>query len=302
VDAPLNPISDRNSSFRFTPALATRRRPIYSGFVLAPKPRRKDMDPKYHGDFVWHELMSKDVKRSIAFFTELFGWTTQDHDMGPMGTYTMLFRNGAGFGGAMTIQHADHPSHWMGYIGTGNVDEATARIQRMGGKVAVPPTDIPNAGRFSVVSDPQGAWFALYKSADMPPDPSKPMHDRQEVGGFAWSELMTTDIEGAKAFYAENFNWKPGDAMPFGPGGYHFMMRGENPICGLFQKPDEVPVPNWTHYVRVEDADATFARATSLGASVMMPPETVPGMVRFAVLADPTGAVFGIFHSIAPQG
>lgn len=260
------------------------------------------MDPKYHGDFVWHELMTTDPKRSVPFFTGLFGWTSQDHEMGPGMTYTMLNRNGVGFGGVMAQQQPGHPSHWMGYIGTGDVDGSTKRIEKMGGKVAVQPTDIPGAGRFSVVSDPQGAWFALYSSGDMPPsdDPSKQMQDRNEVGGFAWSELATTDIEGAKAFYSENFHWKPGDAMDMGEAGsYHFMMRGENPICGVFPKPAEVPVSFWTHYVRVEDVDATVEKAKKLGGSVTMPATDVPGMVRFAVLADPTGAHFGVFKDIS---
>jgi predicted enzyme related to lactoylglutathione lyase len=53
------------------------------------------------------------------------------------------------------------PPHWMTYIAVDDVDQSAAKVWELGGKVCVPPTDIPNTGRFCVVNDPSGATFSL---------------------------------------------------------------------------------------------------------------------------------------------
>jgi predicted enzyme related to lactoylglutathione lyase len=60
---------------------------------------------------------------------------------------------GPEFGGA--------PSHWMAYVAVDDVDAKARRVEELGGKVCVPPTDIPNTGRFCVITDPTGATLSL---------------------------------------------------------------------------------------------------------------------------------------------
>src|SRR5688572_5066270 len=68
------------------------------------------------GRFVWHDLMTTDAATSLAFYTQLFGWTTKQIDMGPMGMYTMWSSGGRDIGGMVPLD-ASHgrPSHWMSY-------------------------------------------------------------------------------------------------------------------------------------------------------------------------------------------
>lgn len=121
------------------------------------------------GSLAWNELFTNNVDRAGKFYTSTLGWSTEAVDMGPMGTYTLFQKPGekANKGGMMPIgpQMAGVPPHWLSYITTADVDASATKVTALGGKVVMPPMDIPNIGRFSIVQDPQGATFALYKNA-----------------------------------------------------------------------------------------------------------------------------------------
>src|SRR5688572_23404966 len=123
--------------------------------------------------FVWHDLMSTDREVSLRFFGDLFGWTVQAIDMGEHGEYQMLHAGGQSFGGAVGLgNEAGRPSHWISYIGCDDVDAVAARAAEIGGRVGVPPTDIPGIGRFAVMIDPQGAAFSAFQG--LPGAPTAP--------------------------------------------------------------------------------------------------------------------------------
>lgn len=248
-----------------------------------------------HGDFVWYDLMTRDPAASERFFTSLFSWTVESRpDASGAGAYRMLIGPAGPFGAVVdySSREGDHPSYWIAYLGVPDVDEMVERIQGLGGHVGVPGTDIPTLGRFAVVSDAQRAWFSLYT----PASDEGTLAGHGEDGTFDWAELATSDVASAMAFYAECFGWSAGHVMEQDDGSsYHFLMRGEDPIAGVSQRPDDATVSAWTHYVRVRDVDTTAVQAQELGGAVIAGPLTVPGLVRFAVLADPAGAAFGVF-------
>src|SRR5262249_5709613 len=115
--------------------------------------------------FVWHECNVPDAEAAKAFYTGLFGWETKDMDMGPMGTYTILENNGMGVGGIMpTVGDMAHvPPHWSVYIATDDVDASAEKATELGAEVMVPAFSIPTVGRMSLIKDPQGAHFWLFK-------------------------------------------------------------------------------------------------------------------------------------------
>lgn len=119
------------------------------------------------GQFCWNELMTSDPTRAKEFYTKLFGWTAQDHEMKDM-TYTMFNQGEKGIGGMLKIP-ADKmgmvPSHWMSYIMVHNVDEMTSKATSLGAQVKVPVTPIEGFGRFSVLMDPTGAHIALWETS-----------------------------------------------------------------------------------------------------------------------------------------
>lgn len=122
------------------------------------------MDEKLlkHGAFGWFELMTTDVAASKDFYTALLGWTTQDMPMENM-TYTVIKVDGEDVAGMMPVppDSKDMPPVWGIYITVKDVEATVAKARDMGGKILVEPQDIPKIGRFSVIQDPQGAWFAV---------------------------------------------------------------------------------------------------------------------------------------------
>ncbi|MGE3334298.1 MAG: VOC family protein [Rhodospirillaceae bacterium] len=117
-------------------------------------------------------------------------------------------------------------------------------------------------------------------------------------GKFVWYELLTTDPKAAEAFYGKVFGWRmdPGNAagMP-----YTHINVGNTAIGGIMELPEELKThgtpSNWSGYIGVDDVDATAARIVEAGGTVRRPAEDIPNVGRFAVVADPAGAVFLIF-------
>ncbi len=128
-------------------------------------------------------------------------------------------------------------------------------------------------------------------------------------GKFIWCELMTPDTEAAGKFYSSVVGWnvRPVD-MPDLTDPYFLFEMGEGDNCpgigGMMTFPPELEgriPPNWTGYVAVDDVDRTAREFSDAGGRVQRAPEDVPGIGRFAVVADPHGAVLCIMTPIPPE-
>lgn len=113
---------------------------------------------KQHGAFSWCELMTSDVEAAKTFYTKLFGWDTEEMTM-PGVTYTVVKAGGNGIGGIMTIPKETQgmPPAWGAYVTVDDVDATAKTAVQLGARLLVPPTDIPDVGRFCVIQDLQGA-------------------------------------------------------------------------------------------------------------------------------------------------
>ena len=120
-------------------------------------------------------------------------------------------------------------------------------------------------------------------------------------GIFCWTDLGTADPEGAVAFYSGVFGW---DAVPMpDAGGYTLMRRGGADVCGIYGMPaGPRAIPAWASWVSVEDADAAVARALELGGTTVRETLEVAGLGRSGVVADPQGAVVGLWQPRAFHG
>ena len=114
---------------------------------------------------------------------------------------------------------------------------------------------------------------------------------------FVWHDLMTTDVNAAKTFYAKVIGWNM-QAFP-GSNDYTVVSAGQAGVGGIMPMPPEVrergAPPCWQGYIGVDDVDACAAKIAAGGGSVIQPPADIPTVGRFAVVADPQGAVFIIF-------
>lgn len=119
-------------------------------------------------------------------------------------------------------------------------------------------------------------------------------------GSHVWYELSTTDLSSATAFYSKVMGWEVRDSgMP--DMAYQLFYAQGGQVAGAMNQPAEVKAmgvpPMWMGYVGVESVDASAEKASSLGGTIHQPPTDIPGIGRFAVLADPHGAAFALFSS-----
>jgi predicted enzyme related to lactoylglutathione lyase len=101
------------------------------------------------------------------FYCELLGWNAQIEKMEDM-DYTVFSTSHGPVAGMlqMTAEWEDIPAHWMIYFAVADCDAMAEKATSLGAQVCVPPTDIPNVGRFSVITDPQGAVFSIMQSSN----------------------------------------------------------------------------------------------------------------------------------------
>ena len=255
-------------------------------------------DTSPRGRFVWYDLLTTNPGSAADFYTKIAGWGTQDFP-GSAKPYTMWTTQNTPIGGVMELapeMQTAMPPHWIGYVAVPDVDETATQAESLGGRVLTAPMDIPEVGRFAVLSDPQGAAIAIFTPKDNPP-----AHDgAPNVGEISWHELTTTDHKSAYEFYEKLFGWnKTGDFYMGDMGVYQTYGRGEQQLGGMWTKPADLPMPpNWLYYIRVPDADEAVERVKALGGQVLNGPMDVPGGDRIAQCMDPQGAAFAV-HSRA---
>ena len=248
----------------------------------------------YQGRFVWYELTTTDQEAAKSFYGTVAGWEAQPS---PMAGYTLFTAGGTPVAGLMDqpeeCRRLDVPPAWTGYVAVEDVDAVTERAAGLGGAVQIPPTDIPEIGRFSVITDPQGAWFALFRAAK--PEQARP-HQPDQPGNVVWHELLAADREAAFAFYAALFGWEKAEALDMGElGTYQIFSAGGQNIGGMFTKPPAIPVPHWLFYLNAGDIDAAIGRVTAAGGRVLNGPMAIPGGAWVIQGQDPQGAGFALF-------
>ena len=114
--------------------------------------------------FSWHELTTSDQQAAIRFYEQLFGWVKQsEFDMGNMGVYHMFGRDRFTYGGMMAKPPEAPGTYWLHYIQVADsADAATTRATALGAKAIVGPMEVPGGDRVAVLTDPQGAFFAVH--------------------------------------------------------------------------------------------------------------------------------------------
>lgn len=245
------------------------------------------------GTFCWVELTTLNAAEAKSLYNKLFGWDYVDNPMGPDMVYTMCNLGGKPAAALYEAHDPNNPPHWSLYVRVANVTESAAKAKDLGATIVVEPFDVAEHGRMAILIDPTGASIHLWEPK---------AHIGYVVTGVpgthCWSELLTSDTAKAKAFYTELFGWEADESM-----GWYTMFKpagAQMAIAGMMQiTPEMGPMPpSWTPYFYVENADATADTAKADGARILHGPTDVPGMVRFASIMDPSGAHFGIFHSL----
>ena len=116
------------------------------------------------GAMGWNEVMTNDSDKAIAFYTELFDWTTESFP-GQEG-YTLFKKGDQSTAGCMQVQTPGQPPAWMLHFQSSNVDQVVEKVKTAGGQVLMGPEDIQGVGRVAVTTDPQGAFFGAYTPSE----------------------------------------------------------------------------------------------------------------------------------------
>lgn len=245
------------------------------------------------GEPSWQDQSSPDPAKAAEFYSALFGWDCPEGPAAFSG-YRNCTLNGQTVAG-IGPQMSPGPAFWSTYFNVESAQDIAARVTANGGRVMLPPMAVGPMGTMAVFMDPTGAAFGVWQLGQ-----HRGAGVRDEPGAACWYELITTDLNTAKDFYAAVFGWGMNPGMTSdGSSEYIEFSVGEKHVGGLMAKPPMMPaeVPNhWSVYFQVENADAALARITELGGTAMMGPMDIqPG--RFAVAADPTGAVFNLFET-----
>jgi predicted enzyme related to lactoylglutathione lyase len=252
------------------------------------------------GTFCWVELGTTDAEAAKKFYGALFGWGFNDNPMGPDMVYTILKLDSKDVGGLyhmpsdMTSQGV--PPHWMSYVSVKSADEAAAKAKSLGAALMKEPFDVGDAGRMSVIQDPTGAVFSIWQAGVTP---GAGIYN--VPNSLCWNELATPDTAKAGEFYTGLFGWGK-EVKDMGTMTYTLFINGERQAGGMYTptpEMGEIP-PNWLAYFAVDDADGKVAKASELGATIIVPPMDIPQVGRFAVIQDPQGATFGIIKLLQP--
>jgi len=242
------------------------------------------------GRFVWFEYIAKDHNKVQPFFGELFHWKSKQEKM-PNGPYTMIALGDQTMGGfdAPTPGTLQAP-HWLPYLQVANARDVASKVKSLGGKIVKEPMQLGEMATMAVVVDPFGAPFALWQ----PKDPKGTGDYKSADGAFIWNELYTPDPDKAVAFYKAigGFEHEQMKGERTGPSRYDILNFEGKGRAGIM-KMDGVP-PQWMPYVMVANPDQTVEQAKRLGGTAKHTPETLEGVGRLAVIADPLGGIIGL--------
>jgi predicted enzyme related to lactoylglutathione lyase len=260
----------------------------------------------------WIDTSQPDPAAAAQFYGDLFGWELEDVMPPEAGSHYFMARiRGLDVAAVGSIpEGAPQMATWNTYIWVDSADETAAKVRDAGGSVVMEPFDVMDAGRMAVFADPEGAVFMVWQA-----NQHKGSQVVNEHGSNNFNNLNTRDLEGAKAFYGAVFGWETldldGGAVMWALPGYGDHLEELTPglhkgmeemgaprgfadvVAGINRiRPDQPDTPaHWGLTFAVDDADEIAAKATELGAKVLMPPFDAP-WVRMAVIADPQGATF----------
>ncbi|MEV7201109.1 VOC family protein [Streptomyces griseoluteus] len=244
----------------------------------------------------WVDLRAQDQQAALDFYRDLLGWQGAPGPAG-FGGYAVCELHGravAGIGPATAPEGMPEPSTvWTTYLATADAVATQERIIEAGGDPFAPAADVGDLGRMLLATDPQGAEFGVWQPGEF-----FGAGVVNEPGALTWTELHTSDVDAAAAFYGEVFGLEitPMD----GEDSYWELRVGGLTVGGvtlLANDPPGTPA-HWLTYFAVDDVDSAADALVRRDGNVLVPPFDMTAG-RMTVVTDPQGAAFAM---IRPAG
>ena len=225
---------------------------------------------------IWRELHTTDIDAAKAYYAALLGWRFQAEQATRFawgdgaGVYHLIEAGGEIHGGMAPLGGGG--AHWLAYVQVQDVEAALDEAEKLGATVIRAAFDVPGVGVNAVIADPGGARIGL----------SAPSYDYPYPAGvFLRDHLFTDDPARAASFYKDLFGW----TLPAG--------GAAEGALGVSARPADCDASFWAPVLAVPNVNTALARATALGG-VGRSRTGAPYEDRFALTADPQGAVFGL--------
>jgi uncharacterized protein len=259
-------------------------------------PLNTPASPEHHvGKMVWADLVTPDLGAAERFYGGLFGWTFQTVHTG-VSDYAVVLVDGRPIGGLFQkpIPAGEHrQSAWLTFLAVRDVDAAKRVALTHGAKVVSDSKSYPLRGRQAVLSDPEGAVFAILASSsgDAPDFLATP-------GEWIWSSLLSRNPGAEAAFYQEVFSYDVFD-LASDDGLEHVILSSDDVARASANTLPGDPArghPHWLNFIRVDRTVDMVAKVVASGGRVLVEPHVDRHGGQVAVVADPAGAPFGLME------
>ena len=238
------------------------------------------------GMMIWMDLVTPDVGSAIEFYSAVFDWRfvlSEDRDYAEASYHGNML-------GSVALYRGDEADgddgRWLVSISARDVDAAAKEVTRLGGEVLVPPQDLANRGRYTLVRDAEGAMCMFLHAKGGDPGEVAPV-----VNNWMWAELWSRDPDRAAAFYGSVVGYRSRTVVDRDGESHLVLGSGGKARAGVVKLPWSDVKPNWVPYLLVDDVEKVLALVTKHGGSVVFAERTEP---TTALIADRQGAVFGI--------
>lgn len=242
-----------------------------------------------YGQIVWRDLISPDPEISAKFYQNVFGWSTKK-----TGTeeepYWLFSLNGKPVAGMYKMRESSKNAggEWLSYFSVNSPGDIINKSKSNGGNLVLKQTDIPGRGKVALISDPQGAYFAMIKSYN-----GDPLINRTTEFNFLWSELWSNDMAKSEDFYKTIFNSQIKNQKD-DERDYIVMINNNKPAFGIIKNPVENIRSHFIQYILVNDVKGIEKKAKDAGAKIIIPSDSTIRNGTVSVFADPAGAPIAI--------
>ncbi|HAZ13837.1 MAG: hypothetical protein A2X86_14420 [Bdellovibrionales bacterium GWA2_49_15] len=245
--------------------------------------------------FCWEDLYTSDLASAKTFYQGMFSWKIEDlrsDDTHPYSFFTIKGKEVCGLTKIQAnLQQQKITPHWRTYVSVPNADDVVQVAKIAGATIIDPARDKMEAGRSALIQDPTGALIALWQ-----PKRKIGALVAEVPGSACWRELLTSNLDVAGKFYATVFSWNPRPEK-FGDMAYVTLKSGDTNVAGMMEMQKEGIPSYWLTYWAVKDCEKSLKKAETLGGKILKPTTSIKKVGKFAVVADPQGAVFAILQS-----